>query len=366
MLFFLLASPKAFKIATAFYRKFNDLSTLVPAELERHQTIKHFSSPPWQLSAPFKEEISSSVPGIAGQVDDIDSKRWFSLTLIASYQVYYTTYTDGSTSRGTRNGGTEAVATRESPVQPEVETTTKTKGRMLTSTYEEESAATESALTWTSTNVNNPSITTLFCKDSKSLFKAVISSNHHTSSIHNSINSISFSTFIQWILDCSLVPVNKLNDKAPKKVSTIVTNTIHSLFFSSSIQLINQMIRDDPPTQEQVVQIYEHQKASWKPKQMKNRKDNVVLTRLRSDHHPSLYHYLHQLDPTQDSICSSCPPQWTRPYSLALQMSCRWHHKTTSVWEPHRVLRATCDSTWRCDEVCKGDLGRPWCLTKND
>ena len=55
----------------SFRRKVNDLFTLLPAELEHCQTINHFPSPPWHLSTPPKEQISTSIPGIAGWADDI-------------------------------------------------------------------------------------------------------------------------------------------------------------------------------------------------------------------------------------------------------------------------------------------------------
>ena len=74
--------------------------------------------------------------------------------------------------------------------------------------------------TRTSTNANHPSISILFCTDSKSLCEA--------------------------------------------------------FHFSRSIQVINDTIRDNPPAHERVALIYEHQKASRDAKQIKNRKDDVL------------------------------------------------------------------------------------------
>ena len=209
----------------------------------------------------------------------MDQKRQCSLTAIASYQADYTIYTDGSASRGTKNGGAAAVVTRGSPTQSEV-TIIKTKGRTLTSSYEEEAAAMESALSWTSTNANHPSNSILFCTDSKSLCEALISSNPRISSIHNCINSISSSIFIQWIPGHSAIPGNDLADKAAKEAITITTNTILPVSFSSSIQVINDTIRDNPPAHEHVALIYKPHKASRDAKQIKNRKDEVLLARL--------------------------------------------------------------------------------------
>ena len=68
----------------------------------------------------------------------MDLKHRWSLTVIVSYQADYNIYTDRSASEGTKNGGTARVIIRGSPVQSEVVTTIKTKGRMFTSYYEEE------------------------------------------------------------------------------------------------------------------------------------------------------------------------------------------------------------------------------------
>ena len=162
---------------------------------------------------------------------------------------------------------------------------------MFTSSYEEEATALESALSWTwkSTNYNHPSITILSCTDSKSLRKALTSSNPHTSSIQSSVNAILSSISIQWIPSHSVIRGNELVDKAAKESTTFATNTILPVSFSSSMPAINETIRDDPLTPERVALIYQHQKASRDSKQVKNQNDYVLLARLRSGHHPFLH-----------------------------------------------------------------------------
>ena len=157
---------------------------------------------------------------------DIDLKCWCSLTLIASYQADYTIYTDGPASAGTRNGSTEAVVTRESSVQPEMVTTIKTKIRTFTSSYKQEVDAMEAA----AKQVPMPTI--LFCMDSKSLWESLISSNLRTYLFHNSMNSLSFSIFIQWIPGRSTILDNELADKTVKEATTIATTTILPIFYS--------------------------------------------------------------------------------------------------------------------------------------
>ena len=62
--------------------------------------------------------------------------------------------------------------------------------------------------------------------------------------------------------DHSAIPSNELADKAAKEATTIATNTILPVSFSSSIQVINETIRDDRPRHERVALICQHQKTS--------------------------------------------------------------------------------------------------------
>ena len=116
----------------------------------------------------------------------------------------------------------------------------------------------ESALSWTSTKANHPSISTLFCTDSNSLRKALISSNPQTFSIHNSINSISSSIFIQSIPGHSAIPGNDLAHKAAKEPTTIAIDTSLPVSLSSSIQAIKETICDALPTHKRIALVYQH------------------------------------------------------------------------------------------------------------
>ena len=118
---------------------------------------------------------------------------------------------------------------------------------MFTSSYEEKAAAMEFVLTWKSTNVNHSSITILFCTN-----EAIISSNLCTSLIHNVINSILPSIFIQGITGYSAIPDNALANKAAKEATFIAPNNIIPVSFTNSLHVTNEMIRDNPPTQKSV------------------------------------------------------------------------------------------------------------------
>ena len=138
--------PHRLQSRSSFRRKAEELTTLLLPDLQHIQNITHFPSRPWQQSSSHVGRISISVPGIPGRADDNSIKRQCSLSTIALYQADYVIYTDGYASGGIRNGGAAAVVTRGCPLQPDVVTIIKTKGRTFTNSYEEEVAAMESAL----------------------------------------------------------------------------------------------------------------------------------------------------------------------------------------------------------------------------
>ena len=69
------------------------------------------------------------------------------------------------------------------------------------------------------------------------------------------------------------------NDLA-KEATSIATDTILPVSLSSSIQVINETIRDALPTHEQNTLVYQHQRVSRDAKQINNRKDDVLFALL--------------------------------------------------------------------------------------
>ena len=97
--------PQRLQNRSSLRRKAEELSSLLPPDLQHRQNILHFPSPLWQQCSSHTGRISTSVPGITSRTDDNNIKRQCSLSTIISYQADYVVYTDGSASGGTRNRG---------------------------------------------------------------------------------------------------------------------------------------------------------------------------------------------------------------------------------------------------------------------
>ena len=225
---------------------------------------------------------------------------------ILSYQVNYTSYTDGSTSSGARNGGAVAIVSTGASTQPTVISTIEIKGRAFTSSYKEEIAAMEAALQWTYTNAKSVQTSILTCRDSRSLCEALSSCNPRTTSICQCMSSISSSIFIQWVPGHSNIPGNDLADRAAKEATTIETNTICPTPLSCAFQVINELIRHGLPLHARTNEIYQHYKTSTDLQQIKSRRDDVLIAPFRSGHQLSLKVHHHRIDPAINPTCPSC------------------------------------------------------------
>ena len=103
-----------------------------------------------------------------------------------------------------------------------------------------------------------------------------------------------------------MLPSNEFRINLLLRILLLHIFTYFPVSSSSSVQFINETIRDALATHERVALVYQHRRVSRDTKQINSRKDDVLLSFLRSGHHPSLRQYLNRLDPSQDSICPNC------------------------------------------------------------
>ena len=73
----------------SFRHKAEELSTLLPPNLQHRQNIIHFPSLAWQHSSSQEGRISIIVPGITGQANDTNLKRQCSLTTSLHIKLIY-------------------------------------------------------------------------------------------------------------------------------------------------------------------------------------------------------------------------------------------------------------------------------------
>ena len=158
-----------------------------------------------------------------------------------------------------------------------------------------------------------------------------------------------------------MLPSNEFRINLLLRILLLHIFTYFPVSSSSSVQFINETIRDALATHERVALVYQHRRVSRDTKQINSRKDDVLLSFLRSGHHPSLRQYLNRLDPSQDSICPNC--------RLEVQDLLHWLCECPalmtirqSVWKRSWVfwVAVACQSTCGCSGVRKEDPGQPW------
>jgi len=231
------------------------------------------------------------------------------LDKISEYDADWIIYTDGSAEESTMNGGSAAVITNSilgTPSHPHVVETIKKKGRPLTSSYEEEKAAMEIAVTWIESNIKNNS-KVLICTDSQSLCQTLGDPLTCTVvDIRDRIERALPSIIVQWIPAHVGIPGNELVDKAAKEASQLPGPPCR-VSYNSIKSHIKQDIKDPEIKHERTRKIYKDYKPRSDRKICNSRADQTLLARLRSGHHLSFRAYKHRIDQVTNPHCLHCP-----------------------------------------------------------
>ena len=144
----------------------------VPTEARTRQPISFFGSDPWD--DPPYVNVHTEVPGVEGRNDNPVLKQELTIKQINSFNADLVIYTDGSASAGTRKGGAGVVITRGLAESPVVMSEIMVRGAALTSSYEEEREAGETAIAWLNSHPDiDGDYRVVMATDSQSLCKAI-------------------------------------------------------------------------------------------------------------------------------------------------------------------------------------------------
>ena len=260
---------------------------------------------PWE--APSNLSVFESVPGIRSKADDADTLMNATLTRIRELGSGLIIYTDGSADAGTTDGGAGVIVTQGDPAALEILETMMVRGAPRTSSYEEEVSAMDSALVWIKDHCDETEKVTI-CTDSLSLCQALSALNEDVDQTMQRISQCKADISIQWVSAHCGIPGNEAADQAAKD-ATKLDNVCRPVSFASECARIRQAIRDPPPTDPGDIRILEIYSAFSKARdeaEVKTRKDQVHLARLRARNHPAMRNYQHKLDNSIDPTCPRC------------------------------------------------------------
>ena len=286
----------------SWYSMGMDLSGKLQVQGARHP-ITAWHREPWAESN-IEHEISAELQGITGRNDTAENKLQAANTMILQAEQTVTIYTDGSAAAGTRDGGAAVVITSNDPAAPVVVDTIKVKGAAFTTSCEEETRAMVAAVRWIASECSKED-TALICTDSQSLCRALISGNPGVDHVWNELDACETRVKIQWIPGHSDVQGNELADAAAKEASKLTCRAAPTTF-KSTIPAIKSAIKDAPSDHKNTREIYSKFSEDRDKTQIKTRRDQVLLARIRAGHHYGLGYYRNFIDKEKSPRCNRC------------------------------------------------------------
>ena len=185
---------------------------------------------------------------------------------------------------------------------PEITTKILERGALFTSSFEEELQAMENAITWCIEH-QAPSERILLATDSQSLCHALQGNGIPTQRLKNKLELCCGKIIIQWIPGHAEVAGNELADSAAKEAAA-TTDVPRPTSFRGIIPAINSTVVDPPHEHARSRESYRHfSKANEK---LLNRKDQVMLARIRSGHSLLFRAYKHRICKALDPYCKRC------------------------------------------------------------
>ena len=256
--------------------------------------------PPWQHSRGLWT-VTSSLEG-ANRTTPEEAKEAVRRT-IDTWPHDLTIYTDGSAREGTRCGGSAAIITSGLSTSPSVIETIRTRGRTLTSSYEEEKQAMLASVMWIDTNEQGKKIA--ICTDSQSLTVALECGTDDTALIRQMLDTSRNEIRIQWIPGHCNIEGNEIADKEANQAREIDEPPLPTTY-RAAVSEINRQIQPQPMTHHRAARTYQGHSRKRDESELKSRKEAVLMAQLRAGHCPLLAAYKNLLDPTKDPMCPAC------------------------------------------------------------
>ena len=251
---------------------------------------------------PRKRTVSSTLVG----GNRTDNAKTDAIRVIRESEAKWVIYTDGSASEGTHFGGSAMVVTQSDPENPVTIDKIKTKGRIITSSYEEEKEAMESAIKWLEKNTAEEHDKLLICTDSQSLTDALDNESPDVASLCRRLDAMDRHIDIQWVPGHMDIRGNELADKFPNQV-TEIEDDAQPTSMKAAKAVIKRTLENKPPSHARTAAVYANHSTAKDEKTLTNRRDAVMLARLRAGYSMKLAAYRHLMDPTTATTDPRCP-----------------------------------------------------------
>jgi len=275
----------------------------VPTEARTRQPISFFGSDPWD--DPPRINVHTEVPGVEGRNDNPVLKQELTIKQINSFNADFVIYTDGSASAGTREGGAGVVVTRGLAESPVVMSEIMVRGAALTSSYEEEREAGETAIAWLNSHPDiDGDYRVVMATDSQSLCKAIQIQSRGVDKILAGLASLSCEVIWQWVPGHSDIAGNEIADGVAK-AATSAAGPSRPVSLNAINAEIKNLAPAEEPTHARTIAVYSKLSRTRDAK-ITERKDQVDLARLRSGHHLGLGETRHRFNPDVPATCERC------------------------------------------------------------
>ena len=193
------------------------LASLLPKSTNDRAPIPLPTRPPWSQKGHYS--VIPSLPGLERKSElSTEHLKELSIRCLNSHKPDAIIYTDGSASAGTHDGGSAAIVANNDTSHPVARDSIQLRGAPLTSSFEEELQAMQSAAQWCQ-EFQLPSSHYLIATDSQSLCQALLGHNPSVDQLKLQLDLCLGTITIQWIPGHAEIPGNDMADADAKNAA---------------------------------------------------------------------------------------------------------------------------------------------------